>query len=60
MEGLSRETILRMDGLCSMKAQENLIDSVRQIKVDLFVEGFEEEEIEQYIIHHIKMILKVS
>lgn len=46
---ISSECFERMDGLCQIKAQKALRESIRTIFTDLLAEGFEPLEIQDYV-----------
>jgi hypothetical protein len=57
MTKLSKKSYKRMDGFVNQKAMENLTDAVLRIGRDLYEEGFEVEEINQFLKIQLNIIL---
>lgn len=53
---LSAEAIQRMEGLSSIKANDDFVSSAADIYNDLVEEGFEPIEVKQYLINKINSL----
>ena len=53
-ERLDRSTAQRMDGLHNMKAMKQMIVAAKVIQKDLYDEGFENDEILEFVVDRIR------
>lgn len=56
IEEVSIDALERMDGLVPLKSLQNLVKSAREVITDLKADGFEDDEIFDYIIERIKVL----
>ena len=56
IEEVSIDALERMDGLVPQKSLQNLVKSAREVITDLKADGFEDDEIFDYIIERIKVL----